>query len=118
MKLSTVNSSLVLSWVVVGGWLILVVSIIKSVELSNIEAAVVVEVVVELSAVSGSAVATVISVDDIGTSVEVLELEPPDMLVEVCEVEAVSVVPCLLSNNGSPRVLLLLIRSLIVLQDL
>ena len=117
MKLSTVNSSLVLSWVVVGGWLILVVSIIKSVELSNIEAAVVVvEVVVELSAVSGSAVATVISVDDIGTSVEVLELEPPDMLVEVCEVEAVSVVPCLLSNNGSPRVLL--IRSLIVLQDL
>ena len=118
MKLSTVRSSLVLSWVVVGGWLILVVSIIKSVELSNIEAAVVVEVVVELSAVSGSAVATVISVDDIGTSVEVLELEPPDMLVEVCEVEAVSVVPCLLSNNGSPRVLLLLIRSLIVLQDL
>ena len=113
-----VRSSLVLSWVVVGGWLILVVSIIKSVELSNIEAAVVVEVVVELSAVSGSAVATVISVDDIGTSVEVLELEPPDMLVEVCEVEAVSVVPCLLSNNGSPRVLVLLIRSLIVLQDL
>ena len=98
--------------------MILVVSIIKSVELSNIEAAEVVEVVVELSAVSGSAVATVISVDDIGTSVEVLELEPPDMLVEVCEVEAVSVVPCLLSNNGSPRVLLLLIRSLIVLQDL
>ena len=93
----------------------LVVSIIKSVELSNIEA-VVVEVVVELSAVSGSAVATVISVDDIGTSVEVLELEPPDMLVEVCEVEAVSVVPCLLSNNGSPRELLS-IRSLIMLKE-